>query len=242
MFEGNRLLRSIEPAVRPLFAGRMQPVEMRRGEVLLSPGAELDRVYFPLSGLVGLVSDTAEGDALDSSTVGREGAVGVFEACGTRRFLVEAVVQVPGEAVRMAASTYRDLFGASSSIRTAVHCYVEELMSETRQFVVCNALHGVEARLARVLLESLDKSGAVDRLPLTQRALARMLGVQRSTVAETMSKLQRQNVVASRRGGIIIADRAALEALSCSCRAAIAFTRRAIATSQIPACDEVIAA
>lgn len=242
MFEGNRLLRSIEPAVRTAFSSRMQVVEMHRGEVLLSPGVELDRVYFPLSGLVGLLSDTAEGDAVDSATVGREGAVGVFEACGTRRFLVEAMVQVPGEAVRIAASTYRELFAASESIRTAVHCYVEELMSETRQFVVCNALHGVEARLARVLLESIEKCGADERLPLTQRALARMLGVQRSTVAEAMSKLQRQQILTGRRGGVVIADRAGLESLSCSCRAAIAFTRRVIESSQTVTCEEVIAA
>lgn len=242
MFEGNRLLSAVEPAIRLAFAGRVQRVELARGAVLLNPGETLERVHFPLGGLIGILAQTADGDAVDCTSIGREGAVGAFEACGTRLFHSEAIVQITGEAVRMQASTYRDLFAASATIRTAIHCYVEEMMSETRQSVACNALHAMEARLARILLETIDKSGLSNRLPLLQRTLAQMLGAQRSTIAEALSKLQRQGILRSQRGAIVLVDRARLEALACSCRAANRFTRQSIAKHRTPSCEQVIAA
>jgi CRP-like cAMP-binding protein len=241
-FERNQLLQAIEPAVRTQFAGKLQIVELMRGELLYTQGDQVERVYFPLSGLVGIRAETADGDAVESSIVGREGAIGAFEACGSRKFLAEALVQTPGHAARMPAAAYRDLFDAAPSLRTAVHRYVEQLMSETRQFVVCNSLHAVEARLARILLEALGKAALDHTLPLTHQALARMLGAQRTTVALIVSRLQRDEVLSGGRGVIKIENEAALEALSCSCRQALIFARREIHTAPAPSCEEVIAA
>jgi CRP-like cAMP-binding protein len=241
-FQGNRLLEAVEAEIQARFAGRMERVELARGQVLYSQGADLERVYFPVSGLVGIQADTADGEAVESSIVGREGAIGAFEACGSRKFFAEAVVQIPGRAVRMRASVYRDLFEQSPSLRTAIHRYVEQLMSETRQFVVCNSLHAVEPRLARLLLEALDKAALDHSLPLTHQALARMVGAQRTTVALIVSRLQRDGIVSGSRGIIKIEDELALEALACSCRRALAFTRSEIEAVRQPACEEVVAA
>lgn len=241
-FDKNQLLRAIEPAVRTRFADKLQSGALKRGEVLYSQGSDLSQVYFPLSGLIGIQAETADGEAVESSLVGREGAIGAFEACGSRKFFAEAVVQIPGEAARMSAAAYRELFDASPDLRTAVHRYVEQLMSETRQFVLCNSLHPVEARLARIILEALDKSGIEDTLPLTHHALARMLGAQRTTVALIVSRAQRDGVLSGRRGTITVEDRAALERLACGCREALQFARETINAAREPSCEEVIAA
>ncbi|HEY0447448.1 MAG TPA: Crp/Fnr family transcriptional regulator [Allosphingosinicella sp.] len=242
MFGGNQLLEAVEASVQARFAAKVQRIELKRDEVLYSQGSDLERVYFPTSGLIGIQAETADGETVESSIVGREGAIGAFEACGSRKFFAEAVVQIPGSAARMSASVYRDLFEQSPALRTAVHRYVEQLMSETRQYVVCNSLHPVEARLARILLESIDKSGLDHTLPLTQNALGRMLGAQRTTVALIISRMQRQGVLSGRRGTLTIEDRSALEAIACSCREALQFTRRAIHAAREPTCEEVIAA
>jgi CRP-like cAMP-binding protein len=240
--DGNALLRVIEADVRPCFEGRLRVAELEREQILYSLGTELDRVYFPVSGLIGIRAETAEGEFIESAIVGREGAIGAFEACGSRQYFAEAAVQVPGRALQMSAATYRELFEASPALRNAVHRYVEQLLSETRQFVVCNSLHAVEERLGRTLLEALEKSGLDDTLPLTQQALARMLGAQRTTVAQVVSRLQRDQVLNGSRGTIRVVDRAALEAVACSCRVSLRETREAIAGAAEPACDAVIAA
>jgi CRP-like cAMP-binding protein len=241
-FDDNQLLRSVETAVRLRFAPRLQVVELSRDDILYSQGSTLDRVFFPFSGLVGIQAETADGEAVESAIVGSEGAIGAFEACGSRMFFAEAMVQIPGRAARLSAAAYRDLFEESPALRTAVHRYVEQLMSETRQFVVCNSLHAVEARLSRILLEALDKSGLSDTLPLTHNAIGQMLGAQRTTVALIISRMQRDGVLSGRRGTITIEDRPALEQAACSCRATLMFTRMAIAAAREPACEEVIAA
>jgi CRP-like cAMP-binding protein len=242
IFGGNDLLRAVEPAVRPGFAGRLKVVALDRGDVIYGAGDEVDRVWFPLSGLVGIQAGTSDGEAVESAIVGREGAIGAFEACGSRRFFAEAVVQIPGEAARMPAAAYRDLFEVSPSLRTAVHRYVEQTIGETRQFVVCNSLHAVEARLARLLLEALARAALDHTLPLTHQALAEMLGAQRTTVALIVSRLQRDGVLSGRRGTIKIEDEAALERLACGCRQALVSARRQIGAASDPSCDAGVAA
>ncbi len=242
MANSNQLLDAIEAPVLAQFEARLQRVELKRDEILFSQGDELDRVYFPSNGLVGIQAETSDGESVESSIVGREGAIGAFEACGSRRFFAEAVVHIPGEALCLPAAAYRDLFEASPNLRTAVHRYMEQLISETRQFVVCNSLHPVEARLARLLLEALGKSALDHSLPLTHQALARMLGAQRTTVAMIVSRLQRDGVLSGRRGIIKVENEKALERLACGCREALQFARREIHAARDPACEEVIAA
>jgi CRP-like cAMP-binding protein len=242
LFSKNVLLGAVEPSLRVQTAARLRSVSLARGEILYSQGAQVDRVYFPLRGLIGVLAETMDGERMDSALVGREGALGVFEACGSRNFFAEAQVQVACEVAMMSASDYRDLFNGSEGIRNAVHRYVEQLMSETRQSVVCGALHDVEARLSRTLIEALERSGTGDLLELTQETLARMLGVQRTTVAEILSRMQRDGILTTRRAAITIEDFRALERTACSCREAIQYVRRAIWSSQMPSCEGAVAA
>jgi CRP-like cAMP-binding protein len=242
LFARNELLRAVEPVLRPALARQLSVVDLARGDVLYSPGDPVTKVYFPLKGLIGIVAETKDGDGMNSTIVGREGAVGAFEACGSRQFFAEAIVQVAGETAVLSAASYRHLFNDSEAIRTAVHQYVEQLISETRQSVICQSAHGVEARLSRMILEAVDRSGAGDVLPLTQETLARIVGTQRTTIAATLSRLQRDAIVATRRGAVALKDRRALEALACSCRESDRFVRAAIQAVDIPSCDATLTA
>ena len=67
--------------------------------------------------------------------------------------------------------------------------YGAVLMAQAHQTALCNAAHPVEARIARWLLEVLDRSGGFD-VPLTQSTLALMLGVQRTTVNLAAGRLE----------------------------------------------------
>lgn len=241
-YEGNTILAAIEPAVRARFEPELKPIALKRGETLYCAGVELGRVTFPLRGLIGIQAETADGGFVESALVGREGAIGAFEACGSRHYMAEAVVQIAGSAVQMSAGAYRELFDASPEVRTAVHIHVEQLLSETRQFVVCNTLHSAEQRLIRTLLEARDKSGAGDTLPLTQDMLGRMLGLQRTTVALLLAKLEDKGALERSRGVLTLADIGLLEHLSCSCRVSLRHVVTAIGDTDEPSCEAVVAA
>jgi hypothetical protein len=80
----------------------------------------------------------------------------------------------------------------------------------------CNALHPVEARMARWLLQLRDCSDH-DILPLTHHALSQILGVRRTTVTLLMRNLRACGAIRSDRRGQIEIDRSRLAAAACEC-------------------------
>lgn len=233
----NALIGSVEPELWDRFQDRFRPFELEEGRDLQRPGEDVDFVQFPTTALIVLGVETLAGERVNVALLGPEGAVGAFEACGSRKIYHTATVQFGGVVWQSSAATYRALYESSLALRTAVHKYIETLLVEARQNVACNALHAVEHRLARTLLEACDKSGSA-KLPITQLALAQVLGVQRTTVAAAMSSLQRTGVIRTERGGgLKVLDYAALEAAACSCRDSLAFSRNDIRSRATQICD-----
>ncbi|GGD84358.1 hypothetical protein GCM10011515_00130 [Tsuneonella deserti] len=233
----NEILAELEPAVALRFAPHFERVTLSRGEVLQETGTEVQWVWFPEDTLICMASESVEGETVSGGMVGRNGAFGAFEACGSRLSYARALVQIGGDAWRMRDSHYRELFDQSSNLRTAIHKHVEALIIEARQLVACTAIHRVEHRMCRVLLDASARSHRGAHLTLTQEELANILGVQRSTIAVTSSALQRSGLIRSRRGSIDILDFPRLEAAACSCRRTIAYAQQEVLESTAQVCE-----
>lgn len=233
----NEILAEIEPAIALRFAAHIERVELSRGQVLQETGTEVVWVWFPDDALICIASESVEGESISGGMVGRNGAFGAFEACGSRLSYSRALVQIGGTAWRIRDSHYREMFEQSANLRVAIHKHVETLLVEARQLVACTAIHRVENRMCRVLLDASARSHRGPHLTLTQEELANILGVQRSTIAVTSSALQRAGLIRSRRGSIDILDHARLEAAACSCRRTIAFAQREIERAPDKVCD-----
>jgi hypothetical protein len=94
--------------------------------------------------------------------------------------------------------------------------YNDLLLAQVQQSVACNALHALEARLCRWLLQTHDCTDG-NIIPLTQEFLGQMLGVRRTTVTIAARLLQGNGLIRYRRGHIQIVDRATLEGIACEC-------------------------
>lgn len=94
--------------------------------------------------------------------------------------------------------------------------YVQALMTQMAQSVVCNRYHTVDQQLCRWLLLSLDQLFG-DQLNFTQELIARMLGVRREGITEAAGNLQAAGLIHYRRGHITVTDRPGLEARVCEC-------------------------
>ena len=94
--------------------------------------------------------------------------------------------------------------------------YNEVLLSQARVTAACNALHLVEARFCRWLLQSADRAES-DNVVLTHEFLAEMLGVRRTSVTEVASKIQAAGAINYTRGQITILKRSTLKKMSCEC-------------------------
>jgi CRP-like cAMP-binding protein len=233
----NWLLAGLEPTVREQLSPALRPVELERGRTLQAEGEPVEHVYFPEGAVVGLFSNLPEGQLILTAMAGWDGALGVFEACGSRRACYEAQVQVAGRAWRLRTEDYQRAFERSPALRERVHKYIEMLLTEARQSAACNAVHPVEARVARLILEAIDRGEPRERLEMTQAELSGVVGVQRTTVTGAMNQLQSLGALRVRRGAVEIADRHELERRACCCWRMLAEARGAILGSDAPVCD-----
>lgn len=212
----NRLLAALPRDHFDRLQPYLTPVSLPQGEILTEAGDEVDQIYFPHDGMLSLLAVLRDGKAIETATVGREGVVGAMAGLGLYKSLVRVVVQMPVTCSRIPAPQFRTAASGSDPIRNLCIRYNEVLLSQARVTAACNALHSIEARFCRWLLQSADRA-AGDTVNLTQEFLAEMLGVRRTSVTEVASKIQGAGVIAYSRGVIKIIDRPALLRTSCEC-------------------------
>jgi CRP-like cAMP-binding protein len=212
----NLLLAALLPEDLGLMTPHLAQVELERGKLLYDPGDRIDTIYFPHDGVISLMTLMENGAAIESATIGREGALGLAAAVAPRASLVRAIVQTPTRGLKINAAQMHEAWEKSPRIRELVDRHGEALFGHAIQSVACNALHSVEARFCRWLLTCHDRI-STDTIALTQEFLADMLGVQRTTVTAVARALQEKGAIRYRRGVVDIIDRAVLEQLACEC-------------------------
>jgi CRP-like cAMP-binding protein len=212
----NRLLAALPPEDFGLVAPHLTHMDLERARLLYEPGDRVDVVYFPHDGVVSMMTLMENGAAIESATIGREGAVGLSSAVAPRHSLSRAIVQTPCRCSRIGSSQLHDAWLKSPRIRDMVDRHAEALLGHTTQSAACNALHSVEARFCRWLLTCHDRI-STDSVALTQEFLADMLGVQRTTVTAVARALQDKGLIRYRRGIVDIVDREGLSQAACEC-------------------------
>lgn len=212
----NRLLASLSPADFALLSPQLTLIEMDKGRLICDPGDLIETIYFPHDCVISLMTLMETGAAVESATIGREGAFGLQAAIAPREAMSRAIIQVPGRASRASASAVAEACKRSPALLHLIDRHNDALFGHAIQSVACNALHGVEARFGRWLLTCRDRIDS-DTVSLTQEFLADMLGVQRTTVTAIAGALQSRGLIRYRRGVVDILDRPGLEAVACEC-------------------------
>jgi CRP-like cAMP-binding protein len=174
------------------------------------------RAYFPIDGILSIVSLTEDGTIVEAYTTGRDGVAGAEVLNGADRLIFRTMCQVPGVIYSMAIADFLAFAERDAIFTRTVRNYLHCLMSLTGQAAACNLLHGLNERCARWLLLTQDRVGR-DSFELTHDILSTMLGVHRPAVTLAAGTLQRAGLISYTRGRITITDRAALENASCEC-------------------------
>jgi CRP-like cAMP-binding protein len=214
----NQFLATLPPHDFSILAPHLRTVALERSVILQDAGEEIERVYFLHNGMVSLVAVMPSGATVETAVIGRTGAIGATAGLGARWAFARAIVQLPGTAVWLSAHSFHQATTQSPAIHDLVVRCNDLLFSEIQQSVACNALHALEARLCRWLLQAHDCIDG-NTIPLTQEFLGQMLGVRRTTVTFAARLLQSAGVIRYRRGVIQIINRQALEDMACECYA-----------------------
>jgi CRP-like cAMP-binding protein len=214
----NKLIQRLPRKDRLRLLDKCELVDLAVDDVLFEPSASrLDHVYFPIDGVVSLVTDLDIDSAMEVGMVGSEGMLGTQLVLGvTTAGPLKALVQTPGKALRVSAFAFRKELAASPALQRLLSRYVYVLMAQLASSCSCLHFHSIRERLARWLLMCQDRAGP-DRLQVTHEFLSRMLGVRRVSVTAAAGELKQFGLIRYSRGLLTIRDRSGLEAVACTC-------------------------
>jgi CRP-like cAMP-binding protein len=212
----NRLLSKLASADYQRLQPDLEEVQLHENQVLYGLGDVIHHVYFPNDAIVSLLIEVDEGRAVEVAMEGNEGVVGFAIYLGGLKSCNLSTVRHAGTAMRLPVSALAKSANRHGDLENLLRRYVHALFMQVAQLGVCNRFHSFDARLARWLLMTHDRTGKLE-LNATQISMAQMLGVRRSTVTDAASGLLKQNIIDYRRGRIEILDRARLQDAACTC-------------------------
>jgi CRP-like cAMP-binding protein len=212
---GNLLLDALPLDERTTLLADAKARAITVGDILLLPGDAVHYVPFPTVGTLSMVAEPDDGVQVEAATIGNEGAAGLHSALGSRTASQQLVSQVEGSMIVVGIDSFAK-HATRGRFQALVHGYLEALVVQISLTAACNAVHHLNQRCARWLLQTHDRVGG-DTFGLTQEYLGVMLGVQRPSVSIAQRTLKGAGCITFRRGSITVVDREGLEAAACPC-------------------------
>ena len=207
----NRLLLALSVQDFSLLQPQFEPVSLPVGTRLAEPNTPIRHVYFLDEGIASVVASTPQGRRIEVGIIGREGLTGLPVLLGTDRTPHTCFVQTPGAGWRIQADDLRRAMAASASLHQHLLRFVQAFMVQMGQTALANGSFSLEQRLARWLLMCHDRVDG-DDLATTHEFLSLMLGVRRAGVTVALQALEERGLISTKRGQIVVLDRAGLEA------------------------------
>jgi CRP-like cAMP-binding protein len=213
---GNLFLDHLPAAAMDTLRPSLVHVSLKHATVIYERYQQIDKVLFPIGGILSVVVEMADGDTAEVGIIGREGMSGLAIALGLSQSNQRTVVQVADGAECISVEEFRAALAREPELKAFALRYAQATLISTAQLSACNSLHPVNERCARWLLMAHDRVHD-DLVLLTQDFLSQMLGVRRPGVTLAASALQEAGFISYSRGHINIRSRAGLESASCDC-------------------------
>jgi CRP-like cAMP-binding protein len=212
----NQLLNSLDPAEFERLGKKLTRVTLRQKEVVYQPDQPIEYVLFPENAILCLMTLMSNGDTIEASTVGREGASWISASVGAPSMPCETIVVIEGTALRLPIADLDQELKRNGHFRDILTEYSHALLIASMRTAACNGLHGLQERCARWILSTLDRVDA-DRFAVTKEFLAQLLGTNRPTVSVLVSTLEKAGILSVKGRWVTVADRDRLEEAACEC-------------------------
>jgi CRP-like cAMP-binding protein len=236
-FVRNRILASLPGEDFRALKPHLQRVEIKARTVLQEAEKKVRFAHFIEHGLVSRIA-SSQACSMETAMVGRFGYIGVAIVLGSDFSSQCSVVCLPGTALRIHADKLSRILDDRPQIRAEMLQYVQLLMTQNTQGVLCAAKHGLDQRVARWLLLANDRMQG-SALTITHDLLARIMGVRRAGITNTLLQFEAAGILSKRRGSIRLTNRTDLEAIACDCYRIV---RDAYVSRKPPRCDETTSA
>lgn len=212
----NAFLRALNEESFARLAPHLETMDVPNG-FLLSPRRDnVAHLYFPVSCLLNLQGELADGATSEVAVISHHGFFGAAELLGVARAggVVSAIHG--GRLVRVRASVAAPILRSSPTVVDDMLRYIVFMIGVSSITIICQRHHSVEQRLAR-WLTLMRMQSCAETLDVTHDQLGRLLGVRREGVSETMKQFEHAGLTAPGRGHVHIIDPMGLHDRSCGC-------------------------
>lgn len=215
-FRSNHILAALDESERNAALEHAAPVIFPIGHTIQYPGQPYQTVFFPTFGIVSAVGTLTGGHNVEIATVGVEGVVGVGPVLGLRQVRLWFVAQIGATGYGVPVETFRRIFRGSEALRELTLTHIGRLLGDIALSASCNRFHTHRERLARWLVVTVQKTGALS-LPLTHDFIAQMVGGPRHAVTAALADLRARGAINYQRGLIVVVDEQKLLDAACEC-------------------------
>jgi hypothetical protein len=111
-------------------------------------------VYFPQTGVISLIVGLTSGQFVEAGMLGRNGVIGAGAPLDGAIAINSAIAQVESSGIVAETVVLRRLARESETLRISFVRHEQVLTAHTQQVAACNALHELEERLSRWLLQT----------------------------------------------------------------------------------------
>ena len=230
----NGVLANLSSEDRRVLVPHLERVEIKARSVLQEANRCIEYVHFIEHGLVSRIAG-GRAFSIETAMVGRFGYTGVALVLGSTQSSHRAIVRLPGTAMRIRADQLSRILQSRPQIQAEMLQFVQSLMTQNAQGVLCAAKHEIDRRLARWLLLASDRMQS-DTLRVTHDLLAAVMGVRRASITNALLRFEAERVLKKTRGAVRLTNRPELEARACDCYGIV---RDAYARWRSPKCEHI---
>jgi len=218
----NNLLRRLNNADFALIVPHLTEGDANAGDVLYSPGDNVEIVHFPCGpSLVSYLVPNEDGRDVETILIGREGAVGGIVSQGHLPAYTRIMVKFAGPFMRLPIGKLDAAKKQSATLSNIFARYADCMLAQIFQSTACNAIHSIEQRTAKWIISAMERTDGEDVVPLTHEQLATLLGVGRSYASRVIQTFKAEGILETRRGSFLVRNPDRLKIRSCLCNEAI---------------------
>ncbi len=216
----NKILNNLTKNVLDILLTSAKSVYFTGGENIYCPDEAIGFIYFPETAVFSEYKINEDGRMMEIIMTGKEGVTGFSFLLNANRAENFTQVLQAGYAWQIDSEFFRQTSNDYMEIKEVISNYLNRLINQISQRIVCKGFHLTENSLCSWLLMLQERSGG-DKLKLTHEQIALSLGTHRPSITQIMKKLRNQEIIDYTRGIISILSSSKLKASACSCYVSI---------------------
>ncbi|MEM9122544.1 MAG: Crp/Fnr family transcriptional regulator [Pseudomonadota bacterium] len=214
------LFRTLSDNDLDTIAGLMSPRTVARNQTVFEKGDAGDAMYAVLAGRVRIVAFSEDGKEVMLNLIETGEVFGEIAALDGGPRTAHAIADSATELLSLTRARLADLLREAPDLGLRLMTVLCARLRETSATVETLAFHGLEQRLAHLLLRIADKygqdteEGLVLDIKLTQKDVGTLIATSRESVSKQLTRWQEQDILTMKAGRITIKDIDFIETLA----------------------------